>query len=351
MRPRPFPLMFRKFLFVFSVILLPASVWGAGTPADNPHTAFVRSWLDSPEKAGTHISPAVRFPFQEVLQKALRDQDRELVRALLPLYANAEESEIQITSMELAVHRQLAESAKQTASRLSELVNALEGRPAAGTAGQIEREALAAASLPFEAAAAESLAKIPALQRRLIILGVPTDTPIPKLSAPPVPASTDAASLAAASPLVRIFDLLADRSLSPLEVPDPAASTLGLPFSAEGDELASAIVVLGQQNRNSHKTRDQFRQVNAQVLTEAIQRRLDAIASLRALLNSLPEEKFERMAAAADLADRQYRQGAIPPGLLIETQNVVFEARKTRLFALLRLWRESLDLRSLTRIR
>ena len=53
------------------------------------------------------------------------------------------------------------------------------------------------------------------------------------------------------------------------------------------------------------------------------------------------------MIAAAELADRQYRQGALPISLLIETQKAVFEAQSTRTNALLNLWRETLELRSL----
>jgi cobalt-zinc-cadmium efflux system outer membrane protein len=83
-------------------------------------------------------------------------------------------------------------------------------------------------------------------------------------------------------------------------------------------------------------------------LTEAIQRRLDAIAALQPVIRAFPEDRLARMLAAAELADRQYRQGAIPLNLLIETQRATFEALRARSEALLMLWRETLELQSLS---
>ncbi len=330
-------------------MLIPAFAGPSAMPviAENPHVLFLKSWLDPAKPAGEHTLPPARFRFADNLADAVRDQDRALVRELLPLYSQAIESEIQLCQIELSTRSQLAERARQVADQLRALVSLLGERPAAGTLGQIERESLAAAALPFEIAAAENLAKLPPLRRRLELLGAkknPIATAIPD---PPLPISTDASSLAASSPVLRILDLLNARRLALLEPLDQAAPAFEPLFLEEKSVPGNKLTRLGRADRFSSKIQADTREDALFSLTEAIQRRLDAIAALQPLVRAFPEDKLARMLAAAELADRQYRQGAIPISLLIETQKAVFEARNARTDALLNLWRETMELRSL----
>lgn len=341
--------MFRLPICILLAPLLPLPALAAPEAipdvSQNPHVVFLKSWLNAPESAGAHAGPAIRFRFADRLAGAVRDEDRALVRDFLPLYSGALASDIQLTRLELSAGSRLAEKAREIADQLHALVSLLGERPAAGTLGQIERETLAAAALPFEAAAAESLAKLPALRRRLELLGAKPDSTA--ISEPPTPFSTDAASLASSSPALRILDLLAERRLAALEPLDQAAPVFEPVFVAGEPSPANNLTNLGRQDRFSPKTRARIHEQTLLALTEAIQRRLDAIAAIEPLVRAFPEDKLARMIAAADLADRQYRQGAIPISLLIETQKAVFDAWSCRTNALLDLWRETLELQSL----
>ena len=343
--------MFRIPPSVLLASLIPFSAL-AGTVAtpdvsQNPHVLFLKSWLAQAKSVEGHAGPDIRFRFADQLANAVRDQDRGLVRVLLPLYSEALASEIQLTQLDLSAKRQLAERARQIADQLQSLVSLLGERPAAGTLGQIERETLAAAALPFEAAAAENLAKLAPLRRRLDLLGTKPEPSTAQIPDPPAPVSTDSASLAASSPALRILDVLAERRLAAMEPLDDR-SRIFAPVFTEGDSAPlNTLTKLGRQDRFSQKPRADLRDQAAFALTEAIQRRLDAIAALQPLVQAFPEDKLARMIAAAELADRQYRQGALPISLLIETQKAVFEAQSTRTNALLNLWRETLELRSL----
>ncbi len=334
---------------VLLAMLIPAFAGPSAIPdlAENPHVVFLKSWLDPAKPAGEHTLPHARFRFADTLADAVRDQDRALVRELLPLYSQALESEIQLCQIELSARSQLAGQARQIADQLHALVSLLGERPAAGTLGQIERETLAAASLPFEVAAAENLAKLPALHRRLKLLGAKPTAPATAIPDPPLPASTDAASLAASSPVLRILALLADRRLASLDPLDQSLPTFEPLFVEEKSVPSNKLTRLGRQDRFSKTIRTDLREHAVRSLTESTQRRLDAIAALQPLVQAFPEDKLARMFAAAELADRQYRQGAIPISLLIETQKAVFDARSARTDALLNLWRETMELRSL----
>lgn len=334
---------------VATLTLLPAFADSAASDdlSENPHVLFLRSWLSSDRPKGEHLAPAIRFRFSDELYEAVRNRDQALVRQLLPLYTDALASEIDLTRLELAANRQLAETARHTADQLNALVSVLSERPAGGAPGRIERETLSAAALPFEVAAAESLAKVASLQRRLELLGDSPPNPAPELSEPPAPASTNADSLAAASPVLRVLDLLAERRLASLDPVEQAAPTFTPLFITEESIPTNRVVRLGLQDRFSQRAKNGIREINRLALAEVIQRRLDVIAALQPILNAFPKENITTMAAAAELADRQYRQGAIPISLLIETQNTLFEAQKARVETLLNLWRETLELRSL----
>jgi hypothetical protein len=336
----------RRFLRYF-LGLLPLSVIAGAAPmpdvSQTPPVLFLKSWLGQEKAAGEPTGPHIRFRFGEHLVAAVRDQDRPLVRELLPLYVQAFESEVQIASLEQIARTQLAERATLVADQLQALVAILGERAVGGIPGQIERETLGAASLPFEVAAAENLSQRESWRRRLARLGAKPDGDI--LPLPPRPSSSDAASLAATSPALRILDLLTERRLASLDSLDFSQPSWEPVFVEPDSPPANVRVPFVGQDRFSDRA---GLQENARLaLVEAIQRRLDAIASLQRILHGFPEEKLARMLAVAELADRQYRQGAIPITLLIETQKTVFEAQSSRTQAVLNLWRETLELWSL----
>ena len=134
------------------------------------------------------------------------------------------------------------------------------------------------------------------------------------------------------------------------------ASFSGLPLStspfeslyvAESDFPQPVIVRLGGRDPLSTKTQAALARDDRAALEEAITLRLDAIAALRPVVEALPEDRLRAMADTAALAERQFRQGAIPIALFLESQQGWLETLETRNETLLALWREVLELQSL----
>ncbi len=330
-------------------LLIPVPAIAGGAPAPdvsrNPHVLALHSWLRQEKHGAKQAVPVIRFRFAGRLADAVRDQDRDLVRALLPLYERALASEIQLLGYELSTRTGLAEQARQIADQLRTLAGRMADRPPAGMPGRVERESLEAAAVPFEVAAAQNLARLAPLRRRLELLGAkPEVAGIPDPEPPPAAA----AALAAASPVMTILDQLAERRLAGFEPFDSSAPDLAALFVGDEPLPAATSTRYGGQDRFSPETREDLRRDARNALTEAIQRRLDAIAALQPVMQAFPREKIARMAEAAELAGRQYRQGAIPLDLFLEARKAAFDAQSAHAGALLDLWRETMELRSLT---
>ena len=64
----------------------------------------------------------------------------------------------------------------------------------------------------------------------------------------------------------------------------------------------------------------------------------------REVVKSIPPTLIENLQKASDLAERQYRVGALGVNLLLETHREYLEALKTREEASIQAWRNILDL-------
>lgn len=330
-------------------ILLAATLAGsvlAQPPPVSPSSAYVEKWLAAPAKAGVYAGLFPRFRFTDHLAAAIADHDMPLVAALLPLLREANEAEITLLRLELAAAGQQAEAAQTVAAKLDELIRLLAERPLAGAPDQIEREALAGSALRFHAAAASSRAAIPAITRRLGRLGAGDGAAL-SLTPPPALPDLDPATFAARSPVLAVLRMIAERRLSTLAGLPHATAPVEAVFPAAGDFPEPVIVRLGGRDPLSTDTRETLGRDDRAVLEEAIARRLDAIRALRVVAAALPADRIRAMAETAALAERQFRQGAIPVALFLESQQSWLETLETRNDAILDLWREVLELQSL----
>lgn len=352
--PRPFPgfrlaqlhlVTMRNFLSPALIFLLAPSL-SAQPPSAIAPPAYVEKWIAAPKEAGTYAGIFPRFRFTDHLAAAIADQDKNLVAALMPLLREANEAEITLLRLELGVATEQAAAATTLATNLDNLTRLLSERPVSGAPDQIEREAIAGAALRFHAAAATARAVLPAIARRLKGLGAPDASTLPAAPPPPQP-NTDPAVLVERSPILSVLGMIAERRLSTLSALPLFTTPLEPLYVSENDFPEAAIVRLGGRDPLSTETRAALVRDDRVVVKEAIALRLDAIAALRPVVEALPEDRLRTMADTAALAERQFRQGAIPIALFLESQQGWLETLEARNDALLNLWREVLELQSL----
>ncbi len=315
--------------------------------ADVPFVAYLENWLRSPEKAGVYAGPAPAFRYNQLLTEAIANRDRALVEVLFPLYRQSVQFDCDLLALEISLLRQSAAAANDIAGQLEELIALLAERPTAGPASEIEREALSGVAGRFRLQSAQATAALPALERRLALLGGPTSESSRQLESPPA-VEGEAASLAASSPLLPLLDLLVARRVNPLNALPLQSETFQTIWSEPKAVPDPVILRWGGRDPFSEKSRNEAIEADRMALTEFIQRRLDSIAAWRQAETAVSSTRLEKMQAAAALAFRQYRQGGINISLLLEIQDAWFEALEARREALLQLWRETYELRSVT---
>jgi hypothetical protein len=315
--------------------------------SDVSSVVYLENWLRSPETAGVYAGPAPAFRYNQLLTEAIANRDRALVEVLFPLYRQALQFDRDLLTLEISLLRQSADAANEIAGQLEELIALLSERPAAGPASEIEREAISGVAGRFRLQSAQAAAAIPALERRLALLGGRSSDTADRKESPPV-VSGEAATLAASSPLLRLFELMVERRVSPLTALAFQSEALQTTWSDLWPLPDPVMLRWGGRDPLSEKSRKEAIEADKTTLTEFIQRRLDSIAAWRQAEASVSSARLERMQAAAALAFRQYRQGAINISLLIEIQDAWFEALQARREALLQLWKEACELRSVT---
>lgn len=331
-----------------SLLLAAASATPVAAQTTNAASGFLDRWLQDPDHAVTFSGRTPRFRYADALAEAITDRDTDLVAALAPLFAASRDAELKLLALEIAALRRTAAVAEGIATQNDSLVALVRERPAAGPSGQIERETLSGVAVRFHVAAAEAKAQIPAMERRLAALGGNPDDVPPFPEALPTPDPRDADALLSASPLPGVARLLIQRSLSPLSPSPTRTSALDTVFVDESNLPPPFLVRWGGGDPVSSGTRDAMLNDELTVIREAIQRRLDAIKAWTTAAATIPPDRLRAMGEASELAVRQYRQGAIPISLLIESQDAWFEAMQKSQEVHLHFWRETLELATLT---
>lgn len=332
----------------FALFLTATSIAPVAAQTEEASNAYLKRWLQNPDTAGTFSGRAPRFRYADVLAEGIADRDTDLVAALTPLLATSREAELKLLALEIAALRRTSAVAESIATQLDSLVALVRERPAAGPSGQIERETLSGVAIRFHAAAAEARALLPAMERQHEELGgLPTELlGFPEVL--PAPIADDADTLLTASPLPEVARLLIQRKLTPLTPTPTRTSVLETVFVDEGKLPPPSFIHWGGGDTAAPRTRDAMLEGERAVIREAIQRRLDAMTAWTAATATIPPARIREMNEAADLALRQYRQGAIPLSLLIQSQDAWFDAMQKSQELHLLIWREALELGTLT---
>ena len=321
--------------------------------SDNPELRFYEQQVSTLPKPSSVKLPIVAqpldFPSRENFRRAVLNLDDGLAHLYLDMFRLVLVGTVRLKAMEYQAATESASTASDSAARISALVKMLEERPAAGVQALIERRILEGAALPFLRQAAEANVKRELLRAELNGLigremneelsvtgsfGLPPESPDQTVDEPL---------------LLKIREAEIARGLVGLDAASEVESfTVGGWFTREGLGASEAVAGITRPGATAGsaigetKTR-LLEDARAKLAREIAQRKAAAKAA-REVAAAIPPELIENLRGASDLAERQYRVGALGVNLLIEAHREYLDALKSRNEAIIQAWRNSLDL-------
>lgn len=351
----------KKLIFLLAVTTAGLASEPAFTPdqlvtiaaSDNPELRFYEKQVAALPKPVQATAPEVAqpldFPSREAFRRAVLNLDADLARLYLAEFRFILASEVRIKTMEYQAATEVAATANDLASRISALVKMLEERPAAGVQSLIERRILEGAALPFVRQAAESTVQARLLRTEINgLLGRKLDAALTVTGSSALPAE-EAVQSSAEPLLLKIREAEIARGLAGLNAASEVESfAVGGWFTREGLGASEAVEGVTRPGPTSGATAKQTRErliddARRKIARETTQRQA-AVAAVREVVNAIPSTLVESLQSASDLAERQYRVGALGVNLLIEIHREYLDALEARNEALIQAWRNGLDL-------
>jgi len=315
----------------------------------NPELRFYEAQLAALPKGSETKPPVLEQPLgfrsSDALRDALLNRDRELVALYVDEFRFALAAEVRLKAIAYQGSLESAATAADLAARIQALVKMLEQRPAAGTESLIERRILEGAALPFVRVAAEQ--KLAAEQTRLALnhlLGRLADTPINVTDAFTLPLEEKpTAPSEALLNAQRKAELT--RGLSGFDAVESIEKyAVGPWFTRGGLGAFDPLDMVTQFGGSSIPQRERLLADAERKLQRELARRSAAYLSARDVVQAIPADLIANLAAVSEVADRQYRVGALSANLLIEVNREWLDALEIRNEAILQLWRNRLDL-------
>jgi outer membrane protein, heavy metal efflux system len=318
---------------------------------------------------GVSLAQTFEFPGKASLRKAIADSDVTLAGLGLQQYRAALEGRVRTLALQLSAASANAEAAMEISWRGTALVELLRQRPAAGASQLLELRVIEGSLIELQqSAAGYELAREEARIEINTLLGLPPNQPLslqgplePPDAAPIDPNRILLAALSHNYQLrIRTAELekavrevssarrevAPDFSIGPFYSRDVAGETeenLGATVSMTlplWDWNTGNIAEAGARRAQADAMLlDARRKVEAEAA-----RRLRAFNIHRRRLEMLPVDTVNQLREAADLADRQYRTGAIGVQLFLEVQREFLNAGQLRYQALQDAWSNWLDL-------
>lgn len=343
---------------LFSLFLIATASWGRTETIDdliaeakraNPELIYYEAQVAAMPKTASVPSPVLNqpldFPSREPMRQAVLNLDKELASLYLAEFRFALAAEIRLKAIAYQGARESATAAADLATRIQALVKMLEQRPAAGTESLIERRILEGAALPFVRTAAEQ--KIAAEQWRIALNGLLGRTPESPLELTNTFALPPAGELPA--PPERL--LLAARKTElarGLTGFDPVSAVeayaVGSWFTQEGLGAFPSIEGVTQPSSSTIPHRERLLADAQRKIERELTRRVAAYRSATEVAQSISPDLVKNLGAVAELADRQYRVGALPVNLLIEANREWLDSLESRNASVLQVWRNRFDL-------
>ncbi len=320
----------------------------------NPELRFYEQQVAAlPKPSGAKppvVSQPLDFPSRENFRRAVLNLDAGLARLYLDEFRFALAGETRLKAMEYEAATESAATAADLAARISALVKMLEERPAAGVEALIERRILEGAALPFVREAAEANVRKQLLRTKLNgLLGRGLDEPLNVTGTFPLPPETAAKTNGGDNLLLKIREAEIARGLAGLDAASEVESfAIGGWFTREGLGASEAQAGITRPGTTAGaavgetKTR-LLDDARAKLAREAAQRQV-SVAAAREIASAISPKLVENLRAASDLAERQYRVGALGVNILIETHREYLAALQARHDAVIQAWRNSLDL-------
>jgi len=322
---------------------------------------------------GASLTQTFEFPGKGSLRKALAHKDVELAQLGLEQFRRTLAGQVRRLALTYVTTAANARAAEETAERGTALTRLLKDRPAAGTQALLEMRVIEGSLLELQKAAQEAvLARDEARIALNTLLGWPASQPLNLAETPGLPpdalppldvlvlrglsnnlqlkARTLELEKAARAVTAAKLDIAPDFSIGPFFSQERA----GEDETGYGVTLSTTLP-LWNWNQGNIATA-QARRVQADALLLDARRKVEAEIARRhrahqvhlRLAQQIPAETVEALREAADLADRNYRTGAIALPLYLEVQREAINARRLRGEALLAAWESWLDLQLLT---
>lgn len=319
----------------------------------NPELAFYErqiAALPKPLADSPMIPQPLDFPAREQLRAAVLNLDAPLARLYLEQFRFVLAGEVRLKAIEYQSETEAAKAAATLAQRTTALVRMLEKRPAAGNAALIELRVLEGAAVPFVSEAASARVESQRLRLELNgLLGRKFDAPLTVEGAFTLPPVEKPISPGALTSDLRTAEI--ERGLAGLDAAVGLESFAVAPWftrDESGDALTGFTRPSGTGASSPAEMRARLLDDARAKIAREVDRRQAANAAAREVATAVPEQLVQNLRAAAELADRQYRVGAIPVSLVLEANRESLGSITSRNEAFLRAWRTHLDLGLLT---
>lgn len=323
---------------------------------NNPELRFYTAQIAALPKPAKSDSPWIPlpldFPSREKLRAAVLDLDAGLAKLYLAEFRFALAGTVRLRAMEYQAATETFASAADLAARTGALVKMLEERPAAGVTAVIERRILEGVSLPFVRTAAEERVKKDILRMELNgLLGRKSGATLTVEGALALPSGPVAD---ATDPLIlKIRQSEIARGLAGLDAAAEVESfVVGPWFTREGLGASESISGMTRPGVSAGSTlagkKTRLMEDAQAKLDRELALRRAALDAAREVAAAMPDKLVENLKSASDLAERQYRVGALGVNVLIEAHREYLDAMKTRNEAVTQAWRNALDLELLT---
>lgn len=321
---------------------------------------------------GAMVTQTFEFPGKGSLRKAIADKDVELAELGLRQFRASLAGKIRSLAFQYVAASAEADTAEEIHERSENLVALLGKRATAGVPQLLERRIIEASLIDLQKSAKEFTRERDEAAIELNrLLGLPASQPVKiarVLDAPTARPDADKWVLAGLSNNLQLRSRTAElekavRAVSAARLKAAPDFAVGPFFSQDkaGDDEQNYGVSLSmtlplwnwnQGNVAAAKARrdqadallaDARGKVEAEIL-----RRIRSYRRTEEQLDVTPARTVDDLREAADLADRQYRLGAVSVQLFLDAQRGFLSAQQTRQEALVAAWRDLLDLELLT---
>ncbi len=318
------------------------------------------------------LTQTFEFPGKGSLRKAIANRNVEIAEMSLQQFERALRGRIELLSRQYLAASEAAQAAEEIEERCTTLIELLKTRPTAGVQSLLEVRLIDANHFELQRLKKDSQQQLAATQLEMNqLLGRPSRSPLIILSPLQPPPSLDSQDRLVLSGLnkniplkIRLAELerakretssawleaFPDFTVGPFFSQDKAGEketnlgvTLSVPLPLWNWNQGNIQSAQARQDQAQALELDAKRKVEAEII-----RRSRALSLTLKMLEKMPATTIDQMHQSADLADRQYRTGAIGVQLFLEMQKQSLNLRQLRSAAVLEAWTHWLDLELLT---